>query len=160
MRAAKAAKRSAPQVTSPAWETATMAWASARVMFITDAPYPATVGHAEAKKPMAASSENRQSPEGRPEIPEVLNQRQTLLASHISSVVFQFAAETVHARIAKSEMLKPCRPMEARGPGEFVLFYSGPESDCRTFVTLERSDDPELFSSYFSTYCHISNLFQ
>ena len=113
MRAAKAAKRSAPQVTSPAWETATMAWASARVMFITDAPYPATVGHAEAKKPMAASSENRQSPEGRPEIPEVLNQRQTLLASHISSVVFQFAAETVHARIAKSEMLKPCRPMSS-----------------------------------------------
>ena len=56
-RAAKAAKRSAPRVTSPAWETATMAWASARVMFITDAPYPASVGHAEAMKPMAASSD-------------------------------------------------------------------------------------------------------
>ena len=42
------------------------------------------------------------------------------------------------------------------------LFCStrGPESGCRTFETLERSDDPELFSSYFSTYCHISNLFQ
>ena len=86
MRAAKAAKRSAPQVTSPAWETATMALASARVMFITDAPYPATVGHAEAKKPMAASSEIRQSPEGRPGNPEVFNQRQTLLALHVELV--------------------------------------------------------------------------
>ena len=38
-------------------------------------------------------------------------------------MVFQVVttAEAVHARIAKSEMLKPCRPMEARGPGEFVL---------------------------------------
>ena len=63
-RAVKAAKRSAPRVTSPAWETATMAWASARVMFISDAPYPASVGHAEAKKPICASSVEKQYPEG------------------------------------------------------------------------------------------------
>ena len=47
---------------------------------------------------------------------------------HISSVVFQFAAEAVHAKIAKSEMVKAYRLMlmNSRGGqrfGEFVLFY-------------------------------------
>ena len=61
-------------------------------------------------------------------------------------------AEAVHARIAKSEMLKPCRPMEARGPGEFVLFYSGPESGCRNSETLERADAEFFIDLYYASW--------
>ena len=57
-----------------------MAWASARVMFISDAPYPASVGHAEAKKPIRASYEIEQVPDNKG------NQVQTLLALHVELV--------------------------------------------------------------------------
>ena len=69
-------------MTLPAWETATIAWASAMVMFITDAPYQASVGHAMDMKPMAASSDKLQNPED----PEGCIQTQTLFALHVELV--------------------------------------------------------------------------